>query len=91
MEFISLVALRLSLGVLALASAKLTEVLCRPRGDIGKQLHLHPAEGLACRGISLKKYKRNFLDNLPPRAISKKTMGLASGLGSGLAMSCAQS
>lgn len=55
MEFISLVALRLSLGVLALASAKLTEVLCRSRGDIGKQLHLHPAEGLACRVISFKK------------------------------------
>lgn len=65
MEFISLVALRLSLGVLALASAKLTEVLCRPRGDIGKQLHLHPAEGLACRVISFKKIKGTLSTTYP--------------------------
>lgn len=41
MKFASLVALGLSLGILALASAKLTEILRGSWGDIGKQLHFH--------------------------------------------------
>lgn len=41
MEFAPLVALGLSLGVLALAGAKLAEILCGSWGDIGKQLHFH--------------------------------------------------
>lgn len=49
MELTSLVALRLSLGVLALTGAELTEILCCSRGDIGEQFHFHPAQGLAYR------------------------------------------
>lgn len=42
-----LVALRPSLGVLALPGAELANVLCRPRGDIGKKLYLDSTERLA--------------------------------------------
>lgn len=46
-ELAALVAERAALRVLGLASAKLTEVLCSPRGDVGKELHFDAAKRFA--------------------------------------------
>lgn len=42
MELATFVALGLPFRVLALACAKLAEVLCRPGSRVGKELHFNP-------------------------------------------------
>jgi hypothetical protein len=45
-ELATFVALGLPFGVLALARAELSEVLCRLRGGIGEELHFDPPKSL---------------------------------------------
>lgn len=51
MELAAFVALGLTLGIFGLAGAELAEILCCSRGDVCKQFHLDPAEGLPCGGL----------------------------------------
>jgi hypothetical protein len=50
-ELATFVALRLSLGILALTRAELSEVLCRLGSRIGKELHFDPPKSLTWRKL----------------------------------------
>lgn len=80
-ELRPLVPLRLAQVVLGLARAELPEVLGGLGDHVREELELDPAQGFSCAGVSGVSHvtcltRGNFRGDVPPRVMSKKTLGM---------------